>query len=79
MWAEASEAFDARLRVLHPPGSEAEALRSALREKGFVLAGEGRARLACPGFLCSYDRVVQWTEARGRVASVEGQHSGTCF
>ncbi len=79
MWAEASDAFDAHLRALHPPGSEAEALRAALLREGFVLAGEGEARLAWPGFMCSYDWVVRWTEAEGRVASVEGVHSGACF
>ncbi len=79
MWAEASDAFDARVRALHPPGSGAEALRAALRADGFVLAGAGEARLAWPGLLCSYDWVVRWTEAEGRVASVEGVHSGACF
>ncbi len=80
MWAEASEAFGARVRSLHPPGREAGALRQALRREGFALGGEGEARLAWPGFLCQYDWVVRWTEdGGGRVASIDGAHTGACF
>jgi hypothetical protein len=75
---EASAAFDARVRSLHPPGSEAAALAEALREEGFAL-GEGEARLERPGFLCELEWTVRWTEEGGRIARVEGAHSGVCL
>lgn len=78
-WAEASAAFDARPRTSHPPGSPTQALREALLAGGFVLAADGEARLAWPGLLCRYDWIVRWAEVQGRVASVEGAHSGACF
>ncbi len=75
---EASRAFDARVRSLHPPGSEVAALEEELREEGFIL-GEGEARLEGPGFLCQLDWTVRWAEEGGRITMIEGAHGGICM
>ena len=82
-FAEASAAFEARLRDLHPVGSEAAALRRALHSDGFAIdtaePGEAVARLEQSGFLCLYDWTVRWTEDAGRITALEGEHGGQCM
>ncbi len=82
-FTEASAAFEARLRDLHPVGSEAAALRRVLLSDGFMIeapaSAEAVARLEQSGFLCLYDWTVRWTEDAGRIMALEGEHGGQCM
>lgn len=82
-FADAAAAFDARLRQLHPPGSEVADLRQALVAQGFVLEpgsnGEQVGTLDRNDWFCQLRWIVVWTEEATRVATIRGDQDGVCL
>lgn len=79
-FAAAEAIFDQRLKEMHPPGTAVSDLTAALATDRFEVDALGRdASRSIAGFPCRLSFFVRWTEADGRIESVEGRYGGICL
>jgi hypothetical protein len=83
-WAEASAAFDARVKARFPIGSSAGALLVELKSQGFIVsqdqtdASTFSALYDAPGFPCRLFWRVRWSADNAKITAITASYSGVC-